>query len=184
MNSFLRDIDREKGKMQGDIDNLLRHYEKLAGFVQQYTQATTTEWARLAVNHPSALLLIVESTGIVDETGYYAYGGEVEPIRFTAYHLTSETIVLDQLIHPTHSYDVRGFEYHGLRLSDIEDKPLLSAAWPTIQDTLENHHIIIFGADYARKHYCQFLSQHMRLTVRFVCMTNVRNITTNFTISV
>jgi len=160
MDSLLRDINREQQKMQTDVENLQRHYEKLANFVHQYIQQTTTEWEKLAISHPQTLLLIIETTRILDKDGE-SYGGESEPIRFTAYQPTTETIVLDQLIQPTHSHDVRGTEYHGLTMSSLRDEPRLADAWPNIVEVLENHHIIIFGADYARQALQSVLHTHI-----------------------
>lgn len=149
MDSVLRDIDREQSKMQTDIANLNRHYEKLQGYVSQHVQQSTIEWARLVTDHPKALLLIVETTRVVDEHDY-SYGGESEPIRFTALPLASSGEVWDLLLHPTYSRAILGAEYHGLTMVDLEDRPLLADAWPNIQETLEDHHIIIFSADFAR----------------------------------
>lgn len=149
MDSVLRDIDREHSKMRADVENLHRHYEKLAGFVRQYIEQTTVEWARLVTTHPKALLLVVETTRIVDESGY-ASSGESEPIRFTALQLASGE-VWDQLLFPTYSRQVQGAEYHGLVLADLEGKPTISQAWPTIAEALEGRQVIIFGADWARR---------------------------------
>src|SRR5436190_22175692 len=128
MDSLLRDMNRERSKMQSDIDNLNRHYENLHGYVRQYIQQATVEWAKLVVSHPKTLLLVVETTRIVDESGY-SYGGEVEPIRFTTLSLL-EGSVWDQLLRPTHSRQVQGSEYHGLTRTQLEDKPNISEAWP------------------------------------------------------
>ncbi|SRR6266700_3245138 len=149
MDSVLRDINREKSKMEDDVANLNRHYEKLRGYVYEHLKQTTVEWARLVVDHPKALALIVETSPIVDENGYASSGGH-EPIRFTACRFTDSTILLDQLLHPTHSREVGGAEYHGLTVFDVVDKPRLADVWPTIQEVLENRHLIIFGADWAR----------------------------------
>jgi len=148
MDSVLRDIEREKSKMQADTENLFRHYEKLAGFVRQHLEASTIEWAKLVTSHPGALLLVVETTRVVDENG--STYGESEPIRFTIKHLASGEM-WDQLLHPTHSCEVRGAEYHGLAMADLRDKPRISQAWPEIVEALAGHHVIIFGADYVRQ---------------------------------
>jgi DNA polymerase III epsilon subunit-like protein len=148
MDSVLRDINREQSKMQADVDNLHRHYEKLMGYVRQYVEQTTVEWAKLVASHQKTLLLVVETTRIVDETGY-SYGGESEPIRFTGLLTSGE--IWDQLLHPTHSKAVLGAEYHGLQWSDLEGKPTISEAWPNIEKMLEDHHVVIYGADYASK---------------------------------
>jgi DNA polymerase III epsilon subunit-like protein len=150
MDSFLRDIDRSRSKMQTDVERLYRHYDQLAAFVHQYTEQTTVEWARLVATHPQTLLLIIETTPVVDRAGSASSGGN-EPIRMTAYQPATETVVLDQLLHPTHSHDVKGFEYHGLLMSDVVDMPRLADAWPKIAEVLENHHIIVFGLSYARQ---------------------------------
>jgi len=148
LESVLRDIDRERSKMQADVDNLNRHYEKLAGYVRQYIEQTTVEWAKLVAGHPRALLLVVETTRIVDEHGN-SYGEE-EPIRLTTLLLASGEM-WDQLLHPTHSSTVRGVEYHGLTMADLEEKPRIADVWPNIANVLGGRHLIVFGADYARK---------------------------------
>ena len=109
MESVLRDIERERSKIQTDVENLFRHYEKLAGFVRQHLEQTTIEWAKLVASHPKALLLVVETARILDETGY-ASSGESEPIRFTTLSLASGEM-WDQLIYPTFSRQVQGAEY-------------------------------------------------------------------------
>src|SRR6476646_3979526 len=120
MDSVLRDIERERNKMQTDIDNLFRHYEKLESFVRQHLEQATIEWAKLVASHPKGLLLVIETTHILDEAGY-SYGGESEPIRFTALQLESREM-WDQLIRPTHSKAVAGKEYHGLAMADLDEK--------------------------------------------------------------
>jgi len=149
MESVLRDLEREKSKMQTDVDNLYRHYEKLQGYVRQYIESTTIEWAKLVASHPKAILLVVETIRILDETGY-ASSGESEPIRFTTLSLASGEM-WDQLIYPTFSRQVQGAEYHGLTLAELEGKPTISEAWPTIAETLESRQVIIFGAEWARR---------------------------------
>ena len=149
MDSVLRDIEREKSKMQADVANLFRHHEKLQNYVRQYIEQTTVEWARLVMSHPKALLLAVETTKMVDETGY-ASSGESEPIRFTTISLTSGE-VWDQLLHPFYSKGITGTEYHGLQWSDLEDKPTISEVWLGLAERLEGRQVIIFGADYARQ---------------------------------
>jgi DNA polymerase III epsilon subunit-like protein len=149
MDSVLRDMNRERSKMQSDIDNLNRHYENLHGYVQQYIRQTTVEWAKLVVDHPKTLLLVVETTRIVDERGY-ATSGENEPIRFTVKPLASGEI-WDQLLSPHYSKAVQGTDYHGLTMADLVNKPRLVDAWPKIAEMLQDHHVIIFGADWSRK---------------------------------
>jgi DNA polymerase III epsilon subunit-like protein len=149
LESVLRDLEREKSKMQADVDNLHRHYEKLAGFVREYIESTTIEWAKLVASHPKALLLLVETTRILDESGY-ASSGESEPIRFSTLQLASSE-VWDQLLFPTYSRQVQGTEYHGLTLAELEGKPTISEAWPIITEALEGRQVIIFGADWARR---------------------------------
>ena len=168
MDSLLRDINREEGKMRTDVENLFRHFEKLAGFAHQYLEQSTIEWARLLVTHPQTLLLIVETTPISDESGY-SYSGEKEPIRLTALHLTSGEI-WDQLLHPTYSKRVQGTEYHGLTATDLEDKPVINEAWPNIAEVLENRHIVVFGLDYARS-ALQSVNHHHALDSAF-CLHN------------
>ena len=153
MDSILRDIDREHGKMLSDITKLNQHYDNLQDFTYQYIKQTTIEWAKLILDHPKALLLIIESTRIVDQNGYAIYGGygeDSEPIRFTTLSLTSGQI-WDQFIYPSQSQCVQGTEYHGLTLADLEGMPTISEAWLKIVDVLADRHIIIFGADYARQ---------------------------------
>jgi hypothetical protein len=149
MDSLLRDINRERQKMQTDVENLSRHYEQLHGFVYQYLQQATVEWAKLVINHQKALLLIVETTRILDESGY-ASSGESEPIRLTTLALASGEI-WDLLLYPSHSQSVGGTEYHGLTKADLEDRLVISEAWPGIAEKLEGQHVIIFGADHARE---------------------------------
>lgn len=149
MDSVLRDIDREQAKMQADVNNLHRHYEQLQGFMRQYIQQTTIEWAKLITSHPESLLLLVETSRILDESGY-ASSGESEPIRFTTLQLVSGEI-WDQLIYPTYSKSVHGTEYHGLTLADLQGKPTISEAWPAIMEMVEGRQVVIFGADWARR---------------------------------
>ena len=149
MDSVLRDLERERSKMQADVNNMNRHYEKLVGFVREYIVSTTIEWAKLVASHPKALLLLVETTRIVDESGY-ASSGESEPIRFTTLQLVSGE-VWDQLLYPTYSRQVQGTEYHGLVLADLQGKPTISEAWPAIVEAFEGRQVIIFGADWARR---------------------------------
>src|ERR1022692_2505249 len=82
MTELLRDINREQGKMQADVDNLNRHYGKLQAYLYEHIEQSVVEWARLVVDHPKALLLVVETTRVVDEDGSAAYGNE--PIRMTS----------------------------------------------------------------------------------------------------
>lgn len=149
MDSLLRDLDREHLKMQSDIEKLHRHYEKLVIYVRQHLEASTIEWAKLIANHPRAVLLAVETTHIVDQSGY-SHGGESEPIRFTTRSLASGDM-RDYLFRPTHSHQVTGTEYHGLTLDDVEDRPMISEVWPTIAEQLEGLHLVIFGVDHARQ---------------------------------
>ena len=144
MESLLRDFNREQGNMQKDIDSLQRHTGELRDYVQQYIRQTTIEWAKLVLDHPRAVLLVVETTPVVDENGY-TKGGH-EPIRFTALPLAGNE-VWDMLVRPTHSRKVLGTEFHGLTMADVEDKPMFNEAWwPPIMDD----HIIIFNAEWAR----------------------------------
>lgn len=149
VDSVLRDINREQGKMQSAIGRLNSHYEQMAGYVRQYIEQTTVEWAKLIVSHPKALLLVVETTRILDEAGYAA-GNEHEPIRLTTLELASGK-GWDQLIRPTYSSQVQGFEYHGLSQRVLEDKPRFGDIRAQIEKMLEDRHIIIFGADFARQ---------------------------------
>jgi DNA polymerase III epsilon subunit-like protein len=149
MDSVLRDLERERSKMQSDVENLNRHYGKLVGFVRQYLTQTTVEWAKLVVSHPKTLLLVVETSRIVDESGY-SYGVESEPIRFTGLALASGEI-WDQLLHPTHSRQVLGAEYHGLTMVDVEAQPRLADVWSSIAERLEDRPVILFGADWTRQ---------------------------------
>jgi DNA polymerase III epsilon subunit-like protein len=132
--------------MQSDIDNMNRHYEKLVGYVDQYVVQAVVEWARLVVNHPKALLLVMETTRVVDENGT---SGDSEPIRLTALPLEAGGNIWDQLLCPTYSRNVQGAEYHGLAMADLRDKPRLADAWTHIEQMLEGQHIIIFGAEWA-----------------------------------
>lgn len=149
MDSVLRDLHREQAKMQGDISNLSRHYESMYNYVRQYLESTTVEWAKLVVDHPHALLLIVETTRIVNEDGYTTSGGS-EPIRLTTFSRVQGEI-WDQLIQPTYSKRVQGAEYHGIMLPDLLDKPRLADIWLEVVERLDNKHLIIFGADWARQ---------------------------------
>lgn len=148
MDSILRDLDREQSKMQSDVSNLSRHYENLRDYVRQYLEATTVEWAKLVVNHSHALLLVVETTRIVNEDGY-STSGNSEPIRLTTFSRVRGEI-WDQLIQPTYSKRVEGTEYHGIVLADLLDKPHLADVWSEVVERLEGKHLIIFGADWAR----------------------------------
>jgi len=160
MDSILRDLDRERAKMQTDVDNFNRHHAKLAGFVGSYVRQTTVEWAKLVIDHPKAFLLVMETTRVVDEDGYSYGGGESEPIRFTGLSLASGEI-WDQLLHPTHSRTILGAEYHGLTMVDLEDRPRIADAWPNIVEVLEDRHIIIFGADWARSALLSVYQTHI-----------------------
>lgn len=146
MDSLLRDIEREGSKIKTDIDNLYRHSEKQQGYIRDYIRQSTTEWARLAIDHPKLLLLIIETTPIIDKYGYVS--GEQEPIRLTA---LAGGKAWDYLVHPTLSCgDVQGFEYHGLVTSDLDNKPRLADVWPDIMNILQDSHIVVFGRDFAR----------------------------------
>jgi DNA polymerase III epsilon subunit-like protein len=149
MDSILRDIDREQGKMWADVDNLHRHYEQMAGYVRQHLVQSTIEWAKLIVSHPQALLLVVETTPILDENGYVV-AREYEPIRLTGLELVNGE-VWDQLIHPTHSKAVQGTEYHGLTMAELGSMPRLTEFLPRNTAMLKHRHIIIFNADFARQ---------------------------------
>lgn len=149
MDSILRDINRESSKMRADVDNLYRHYGKMEAYVRQYLEMTTVEWAKLIVDHPKAVLLIVETTRILNESGYTT-SGENEPIRFTTLALASGEM-WDLLLYPTFSQGVAGEEYHGLTKADLEERLVISEAWPEIVGKLENRHVVIFGADHARE---------------------------------
>jgi DNA polymerase III epsilon subunit-like protein len=144
---MLRDINREQQKMQSDVDNLNRHYGKLQAYLYEYIEQSVVEWSKLIVDHPKTLLLIIETTRIVDENGN-SYGGGSEPIRFATLSLVSGEI-WDQLLYPSYSRDVRGTEYHGLQWSDLEGKPTISEAWPKIVEVLGDRHIVVFGAEWA-----------------------------------
>lgn len=148
MDSFLRDLDREQSKMQSDIENLNRHYGKLRDYVRQYVVQGTIEWARLIISHPQAIVLVIETSPVVDENGYTS--SEHEPIRLTALSLTSGVGIYDQLFHPTYSHDVHGASYHGLTMVDVENQPRLADEWPKILEVLENRPLVIFNADWAR----------------------------------
>lgn len=149
MDSLLRDLNREQQKMQADVANLSRHYENLHGYVRQYLEASIIEWAKLIVDHPRAILLVVETTRIVHEDGY-STSGDSEPIRLTTLSLTNGEI-WDQKIQPTYSKRVDGTEYHGIMLPDLLDKPRLSDIWTDLVERLDGKHIIVFGADWARQ---------------------------------
>lgn len=148
MDSFLRDLDREQSKMTADIENFNRHYGKLRDYVRQYVVQSTVEWAQLLVSHPQALALVVETTPVIESGGYRL--SENEPIRLTACSLSSGVGIYDQLLYPTLSQDVRGVDYHGLRMSDLVDQPRLAEVWPKIIELLENRPVVIFNADWAR----------------------------------
>lgn len=150
--SILRDLNREQSKIQATIANFNHHYGDLEGYVRQYVEQTTIEWAKLVLDHPKSLLLIVE-TSLTD-------GGDNEPIRFTGLPLAGDEI-WDQLIHPTLSKDVYWTEHHGLTMSDMENQPSIAEAWSDIEKVLADRHIIIFGADYARN------------TLRTMCRTRL-----------
>lgn len=149
MDSVLRDINREQEGMQAAIEKLNSRYANMTGYVRQYINQTTIEWAKLVVSHPKALLLVVETTRILDEAGYAA-GNESEPIRLTGLEMVTGEM-WDQLIQPTHSKVVQGVEYHGLTLADLEGQPRLTEFLPRNTAMLKHSHIIIFGADYARQ---------------------------------
>jgi hypothetical protein len=160
LDSILRDINREQGKLDTDVANFNRHYEKMRAYVYLHTKQTTIEWAKLVKDHAKALILIVETTHIVDEYGHASSNG-IEPIRFTTLSIASGEIG-DHLIRPTYSKGVHGTEFHGLSQVDLEEKPLLVDAWPGIAETLQDKHIIIYGADWAcaalrGTHYAQAL---------------------------
>jgi DNA polymerase III epsilon subunit-like protein len=144
--SLLRDLDRERSKMQADVEKFNRHYEDLVEYVRQHVEQTTIEWAKLVANHSKAILLIIETTHVVDENDY-TYG-DSEPIRFTTLSLADGEI-WDQLLHPEHSKAVRGSEYHGLTMDDLKDKPRIADVWTDIEKMSEDCHIIVFNADHA-----------------------------------
>lgn len=159
MDSVLRDINREQEGMQAAIEKLNTRYANMTGYVCQYIEQTTVEWAKLIASHPQSLLLVVETTRILDEAGYAA-GNENEPIRLTALELVNGEI-WDQLIQPTHSRQVQGSEYHGLTMTDLEGKPRLAEVLPRITPMLKHRHIIIFGAEYARQALQSASSSHI-----------------------
>lgn len=147
--SILRDLNREQEKMYKDIASLQRHYDQLAGFVRQHVMETTVEWAKLIVDHPKTLLLTVETTQVVNEQGW-ALGNDIEPIRLTVLQIISGDI-WDQYLSPTYSKDVRGEEYHGLTQAKLEGSPRFADVWARSEEWLSGHHLIIFGADHARR---------------------------------
>jgi DNA polymerase III epsilon subunit-like protein len=102
----------------------------------------------------------VETTRVLDETGYAVYGNESEPIRFTTLSLASGDI-WDQLIHPSQSQAVSGSEYHGLAMTDLEGKPTISEVWPQFAERLEDCHVVIFGLDWARQAVRSVYPTHM-----------------------
>lgn len=167
MDSLLRDINRERSKMQSDIENLHRHYDQLQGYLYQYLKQATVDWAKVVIDHPRALLLIVETTRIVDSEGD-SYGGDVEPVRLTSLSLATDEM-WDQLLFPTYSQGIRGTEYHGLVLADLEGRPRFADAWPSIAEALKDHHIIIFGADWALQ---ALRSVHPTSMLNVVCLHN------------
>lgn len=139
--SLLRDLDREQSKMFASIGILNHHYGEMTSYIQRYLEQSIIEWATLVLDHPKSLLLIVETTR--------TNGGENEPIRLTTLALASGEI-WDQLLQPTYTQDVTGFEHHGLTMKDLEDKPRIADAWPDIVKMLADRHIIVFNADFAR----------------------------------
>lgn len=170
MDSVLRDLHREQAKMQGDISNLSRHYENMRDYVRQYLEATTIEWAKLVADHPKALLLVVETTHIVDENGYYT-SSDSEPIRLTTFSRVRGEI-WDQKIQPTYSKGVQGTEYHGLVLADLLDKPRLADIWPEIVERLDGKHLIIFGANWARLAMRTVQPAHLPALDNAACLHN------------
>jgi hypothetical protein len=151
LDSFLRDLDRERGKMQTDFENLERHYQRLHEYVGRYVRQTTQEWARLVVSHPASTLLIVETTRVVDEQGYQqGYSSENEPIRLSTLALASGQ-TWDVLLSPTHSKAVTGADYHGLQQADLIGKPRFADAWTDIEAALADRQLIIYGADWSRQ---------------------------------
>jgi hypothetical protein len=147
MTDLLRDINREQGKMQSDVDNLNRHYGKLQAYLYEHIEQSVVEWARLVVDHPKALLVVMETTRIVDENGDAAYGNE--PIRITSLNLASGEI-WDQLLATTHSKWIRGTEHHGLSEKDLRDKPKFESIRQQVLEHLMDRHLIVFGLEWAR----------------------------------
>lgn len=170
MDSVLRDLHREQQKMQADIIGLNRHYENLRDYVRQYLEATTIEWAKLVADHPKALLLVVETTHIVDENGYYA-SSDSEPIRLTTFSRVRGEI-WDQKVQPTYSKGVQGTEYHGIVLADLLDKPRLADIWTEIVERLNDRHLIIFGADWARLAMRTVQPAHLLTLDHAACLHN------------
>lgn len=168
MDSILRDIDREHGKMETGISNLNRHYGNLRDYVSQYLKTSIIEWAKLVVDHPKALLLIVETTRILNEDGY-STSGDSEPIRLTTLSRVRGEI-WDQKLHPAHSKKVEGTEYHGIMFPDLLDKPRLADIWLEVVERLERKHIIVFGADWARQAVRTI--QHTHLLDNVACLHN------------
>lgn len=145
---FLRDINREQAKMKTDVESLTRHYGQLESFLYGYIRQSVIEWARLIETHQKAVLLIVETTQIVDANGH-GLSSHNEPIRFTTRQLATGE-VWDQLIHPTHSEGIAGTEYHGLSWFDVLDQPKISDAWGNIAEHLADRQVVIFNAQWAR----------------------------------
>lgn len=167
---MLRDLHREQSKMQADIIALNRHYENMCGYVRQYLEATTIEWAKLVMDHPKALLLVVETTHIVDENGYYT-SSDSEPIRLTTFSRVRGEI-WDQKIQPTYTNGIQGTEYHGIVLADLLDKPRLADIWPEVVERLEGKHLIIFGADWARLAMRTVQPAHLLALDNAACLHN------------
>ena len=170
MDSLLRDLDRERSKMQTDIANLNRHYDQLHSYVQQYLQQGIIEWARLVLDHPQAQILVLETTTIINEDGYATGDGHSEPLRLTTLSLASDEI-WDQLLHPTFSQSITGREYHGLSMADLVGCPRIADAWPQICERLADRHVVIFGADWSRR-ALQTVQPAPRLLDKAFCLHN------------
>ena len=168
MESLFGKIDYLRTKMKSDMDKLVSHYDEHTAFVQQSIRQGIIDWAKVIVDHPKALFVIIETTPIVNANGSVLQ--EHEPIRFTSFDPVKDKLY-DQMFAPTHSKEVRGTEHHGLTLADVENEPRLADVWPSLAVAIFDRQIVIFGADWAR-HALTGIVPHAPLLDNAFCLHN------------
>lgn len=146
-------------KLDDDIARLQRHLQDVVDAAKDFSRSNAIEWARLAVTHPYAVLLIIETTHIVRKQPVYQVLAEIEPIRFTTLNLSNGEL-FDQKVRPTLSEEITETGLHGLTMDNLEDKHLLGYYWSEIESHLLNRQVIIFGKEHAESALDHAMLQH------------------------
>lgn len=148
---MLKDIGREKGKLDGDVQQFIQqfsyHYAKLSAFVENLIVDSVVEWAQLIASHQDATLVIIETTKAYGQHGHLL--GD-EPIRLTTLDLVSKTLH-DYLFRPETAKEITSTAYNGITMEDLIGQPLFKDAWPGLKEQLADRLVIVFGLDYAKK---------------------------------